>query len=252
MASKKKGSGGVVRRGSGERKRLPPDLEEFARSDEKRYRPARKHRPRLKDPRPAAVMPGVRNLDARDVHDQRAARMHSLLDSLAAGGAEGKAARPELDRLLAEAFLLAHHRGRSFVSFDAFVDTDLKLTPDDAMIHVDAGLEAMGLEREPLTDETVAIVMRTEAALLPKEGERRLEAKVRVYRDEAGEERVTIDVEAARAAPVLHAIGRQMTQLAEDQGVYTGRPPRAPRPGDDRDDRGPRGPRGGGDRGPKR
>lgn len=246
MATKKKDGGGVVRRGSGERKRLPPDLEEFARSDEKRYRPARKHRPRLKDPRPAAVIPGVRNLDARDVHDVRTARMHALLDSLAAGGDEGKAARPELDRLLAEAFLLGHHRGRSFVSFDAFVDTDLKLTPDDAMIHVDAGLAAMGLEREPLTEETVAIVMRAEAALLPKEGERRLEARLSIYRDEGGEERVTIDVEAARAAPVLHAIGRQMTQLAEDQGVYTGpgRPPRGPRPpGDDRDDRGPRGPK---------
>ena len=85
---------------------------------------------------------------------------------------------------------MGHHRGRSFVGFDAFVDSDLGLTPDDAMIHVDAGLaRRWGSRRDPLTEETVAAWMRAEAALLPRpprDGERpppKLEARIRVHRD---------------------------------------------------------------------
>src|SRR5690606_9926456 len=92
----------VVRRGKEDRKRLPADLEAFARGDEGRYRPARPERPRLQDPRPSATIAGVRNLDARDFHDRRCEAMEALLPSLTDEGPSAADDRERLGRLLAE------------------------------------------------------------------------------------------------------------------------------------------------------
>ncbi|HJK93803.1 MAG TPA: hypothetical protein RMH26_23895, partial [Polyangiaceae bacterium LLY-WYZ-15_(1-7)] len=61
MAKRKKRDPGkpvLRRRGSGEpRKGLDPELEALARGDEDVYRPRRKRGPRLRDPRPVALVP---------------------------------------------------------------------------------------------------------------------------------------------------------------------------------------------------
>jgi len=82
----------VVRRAPADRKRLPPELEEFARSDEKRLPPPRR-RPRLRDPRAAALIPGVANRDARLVFDQHLEQTRALLadDALSAQADEALA-----------------------------------------------------------------------------------------------------------------------------------------------------------------
>ena len=140
----------IVRRGKEDRKRLPADLEAFARGDEGRYRPSRPERPRLQDPRPSATIAGVRNLDARDFHDRRVAKMEALLPSVTSEEASAVADRDQLERLLAEAILTGHHRGRSFVSFDAFVDVGLGLAPARARELARHGAAQLGLAVDQL------------------------------------------------------------------------------------------------------
>ena len=70
----------VVKRPSEERKRLPPELEAFARSDEERLRirKPRQDRGKVNDPREGYLIPGVANRDARTVYDQRVQAMQTL------------------------------------------------------------------------------------------------------------------------------------------------------------------------------
>ena len=214
--SRKKPSAPVVKRGRDERQRLPADLEAFARSDERRLRRERKDRRRLNDPRPSANIPGVRNLDARDFHDARAEAMEALL----AGAKDESEGAPEDRRrlavLLAEALLLGHHRGRSFVSFDAFVDAALGLDPAEARALAAEGVDALDIadgDLSPLTEESVAVWVRAESALAAKG----LPGIVSVSRDGEGRERLRVDVPTDDAARALYAIGGRLGQLAADQ-----------------------------------
>jgi len=100
----------VVRRAPADRKRLPPELEEFARSDDKRLPPPRR-RPRLQDPRPTALIPGVANRDARLVFDHHLEQMREWLVS--------DDASAQLDEALAVLWLARLWRGRSLTSFAA-------------------------------------------------------------------------------------------------------------------------------------
>ena len=205
----------VVRRGKDERKRLPADLEAFARGDEGRYRPARQSRPRLQDPRPSATIPGVRNLDARDFHDQRVETMMALMPSLTDDNPSAEE-QEQLASLLAEAILVGHHRGRSFVSFDAFVDVALGLPPERARELAALGVVHLGLGADnlrQLSDETIAVFIRSEIALADKE----LPASVRILIDDKGTERIQVEVDSGMAASVLYAIGGRLSQLAADQ-----------------------------------
>ena len=215
----------VVRRSRDDRKRLPADLEAFARGDEGRYRPERPDRPRLQDPRPSATIAGVRNLDARDFHDRRVETMEALLPSLSDESPSAAEDRDHLGRLLAEAILTGQHRGRSFVSFDAFVDVALGIAPARARELAKRGVVQLGLsvdQLRQLSDETVAVFVRCETALTDKE----LPGKVSIVIDANGTERIRVEVDSNRAAQVLYAVGGRLSQLAADQDNKGGSAPK--------------------------
>lgn len=206
MATRKKGPPKPprppgVRRGGGPRKRLPEDLEEFARSDEKRFRPRRKGRPpRLKDPRAAGVLvPGVANRDARRVYEARA-------DALRRADGE------EREELLAEAQLLQVWRGFAITGFDAFVEDALGFPLEEARAQAARGAERLGVPLAPLSDDRVALWMRAEVGLLDAGG--RVTCR--------GEE-LRLHVPFAEALRGLDEVGRRIHPLVRDQP-----PPRKP------------------------
>lgn len=204
--------GRVVRRPKEERKGLPPDLEAFARSDERRLRRPGPRGPSLKDPRPVALVPGVSNRDARAVCDARLER----LESVKTGGDEGA-----LEDALAEVVLLGLWRGRALTGFDALVENVLSFPIDEARRLAEAGASRLGLPAEPLRPELVAAWFRAEAGLL----EERHEARVRAVRAASGEAMIEVTVSGLRAAEAFHAIGRRMTPLVRDHQPE-GVPPR--------------------------
>jgi len=198
----------VVRRPRGERKGLEPEFEALAAGEVDRLGgPAR--RPRLTDPRPQYLVPGVANRDARAVFDHRV----RVLETLAGAHREDPDDRGRRSRLgvgLAEAAALGLWRGRSLTSFDALAEQLLEI-PADA---------ARGLAREaaghddlhPFSEETVAIWMRAEAALL-EAGEG---GTVRV--DLIGDaERVHLDLPSGSAPTALATLGRLLGPLDRDR-----------------------------------
>jgi len=214
----------VVRRPRGERKGLEPEFEALAAGEVDRLGgPAR--RPRLTDPRPQYLVPGVANRDARAVFDHRV----RVLETLAGAHREDPDDRGRRSRLgvgLAEAAALGLWRGRSLTSFDALAEQLLEI-PADA---------ARGLAREaaghddlhPFSEETVAIWMRAEAALL-EQGEG--EARIRARRDPDGTERLSLDAESVAFAATVSTMAGRLRPLAREV-----RPTRPERPS-------PRGPR---------
>lgn len=193
----------VVRRPREERKRLSPELERLASGEEDRiYRP---RRPRLRDPRTVALVPGVANRDARRVYDAREAALRAAL----AGGDDG-----EVDRLLAEAVLLGAWRGKSLSGFDAFVEEVLGLAAAEARDRAVRGGAALGVgELERLTDEGVAAWMRIEAALL-EENVAGAQVAVRL---EGRKEVIHLALPVDPSPAALLAIGRRMVPLARDR-----------------------------------
>ncbi len=206
-------AGRVVRRPKEERRGLPPDLEAFARSDERRLRRAGPKGPKLKDPRPVALVPGVSNRDARAVCDARVERLRALL----AAGEDGP-----LSAALAEAVFLGLWRGRAFTGLGALTEDVLAFPLADADRLARAGASQVGLPCETLRPELVAAWFRAEAALL-EEGH---EAAVRAARSPAGEPVLEVAVSGARAADAFHAIGRRMTPLVRDHQPEGAPPPR--------------------------
>lgn len=216
----------VVRRSAADRKRLPPELEEFARSDDKRLRPRRSYKPRLRDPRAVALVPGVKNADARAIFE---ARLSNLTDLgwAAADGAAGAVAAHE--RALAEAVLLGVWRGRSLTSFDAFVEGLLELKADEARAAAERGAEAMGVPCEAASEEFVAVWMRAESALR----DAGLGGVVTVADGEPETLRFDLPVETAPEA--LDQMGRRMGSLVADRAEEADQ---GARPRGDRPDRG--------------
>ena len=93
--------GRVIRRDGRGTRTLPPELEAFARSDDKRL-PPRERPEGLRDPRAAALVPGVSNHDARIVHDRRVAALRASGEYAAqimAGLADGVAVVDARDRI---------------------------------------------------------------------------------------------------------------------------------------------------------
>ncbi len=188
----------VVRRGDGPRRRLAPELEALARGDADYVR-SRPPRPRLQDPRPVALVPGVANRDARAVFEARVEAMQSLRDDEAA-----------LGPLLAECLWLGLWRGRSVTGFDALVEEMLELPADRARGLAEVACHAAGLPAEPLPEELVAVWMRAEAALLEL-------GEGRVLVAPADGDTLTLRVAASAASTALEAIGRRMAPLASDR-----------------------------------
>jgi hypothetical protein len=198
---------------------LPPDLEAFARSDERRLRRPGPRGPKLKDPRPVALIPGVSNRDARAVHDARVERLRTLAEA-------GEGAQPALAEALAEAFVMGLWRGRALTGFDAMAVDVVGLSKDEAEQRLGEGFVAIGLPREAGRPELVAAWFRAEAALL-EEGHA---GTVGARPGPNGEVRLAVAVGPERLAEAFHAMGRRMTPLVRDHQPDAQGGPRRPPP----------------------
>ncbi|MCA9529159.1 MAG: hypothetical protein KC543_03355 [Myxococcales bacterium] len=221
--------GRVIRRDGRGTRTLPPELEAFARSDDKRL-PPRERPEGLRDPRAAALVPGVSNHDARIVHDRRVAALRALIDADAACSTD--TTRSALGRALAEARALELWRGRSVADFDAFAEGMLGLDPARARALADdgdAGLfgpsrEAGAAVQAPaarqadreLDPEAVAVWMRLEAALDEAAVPGFATLAPRDAAEAAAPVKLRLDLAAGSAPEALHLIGRRMTPLVRD------------------------------------
>jgi len=199
----------VVRREPESRKRLPPELEAFARSEGMRLPRAPKPAPapKLNDPRDSGLIPGVGNRDARLVADARIAELTKLIEARTTGDDDA------LARGLAEIVALGLWRGRSITAFDAFAEHVLGLDPAEAAALAERGRVALGLPEGRANEALIAMTMRTEAALR----ELGFGGRVSMSRDAQGRDHVVIDVPVASAPETLEAIGRRMAPLARDK-----------------------------------
>lgn len=221
-----KGSGappdprGVVRRSPRDRKRLPPELEALASGSVDRLRRP-PGRPRLADPRAHFLVPGVANRDARAVFDARLPQLRELAAAHREDPDDPEGAR-RLAEALRQAAALGLWRGRSLTGFDAFVEQLLDLAPAEARALVSA--TGAG-DVHPFSEETVAVWMRAEAAVI----EAGLEARVTAERDEDGAERLVLSAESVSFAAAAAAMGARLRPLSRE--VPPGRPPRPDRGG---------------------
>lgn len=183
----------VVRRPKEERKVLSPELEAFAAGDHDAIW-RRQQRGRLDDPRPVALVPGVKNADARAVFEARVRTMKAALEA-------GDEAR--LSEELAEAVLLELWRANSVVSFEALAEAVLGMALDRAEALAKSGKARLGLA-DALPEPVVAVWMRAEAALVVEGGGGR--AHVRGTQ-------LVVEMPLASAAQGLVAMGRRELPL---------------------------------------
>lgn len=197
----------VVRRPKIERKALPPQLEAFAAGDADAIWRRTEKRGQLDDPRMAALVPGVKNADARAVFEARAARMKA---ALAVGDDVG------LSCELAEARLVGLWRANSVVSFDALAESVLGIALDRADALAKAGQARLGLA-DKLNDAQIAVWLRAEASLVVEGGG----GRARVI---GGMLELEMPIESAAAA--LVAMGRrELPLVGQGQGrVVVDRP----------------------------
>jgi hypothetical protein len=206
---------GVVRRAPHERKRLPAELEAFARGDDDAlWRRERRNR-RVDDPRPvtATLVPGVANRDARMVTEARVRRLRKAIDA----GDESALAEE-----LAEAVRLGVWRGQSVVDFDAFAEAVLGIGAPRARALAMQGAAAMGAPCELADEATVALWMRAEAGLLEAAPDARVALRG---------ERLLLEVPLAHAAAALAGAGRRAAPMARvplEPDVVVDRPPGVP------------------------
>lgn len=201
----------IVKRAPQDRKRLPPDLEAFARGDDDALWRRQLKSGRLHDPRVVALIPGLKNADARAVYDAHLSKLLGLIDDVrAARGSDDAAAlasaRQRLAEALAVSYLCGVHRGQSIVSFDAFVDAVLRLPLDEARALVREGRASLGLE-EGLTDAQIALYLRVEAGVLEATRSARVSVKGGMLR---------IAVPLASAADALASVGFRAAPLARN------------------------------------
>lgn len=200
----------VVRREPAERKRLPPELEAFARSEDTRLpRKSRPVEPKLRDPRTTGLVPGVANRDARAVCDARVADVERLMARREAGENVDDALALEL----AEAVAMGVWRGRSVTSFDSFAVHVLRMTEEEASALAEKGRAALGWPEGRAPEALLAVWYRTEAALRESGFPGRASRKL----DEKGREHLVIDVELRHAPESLEEIGRRMGPLVRDK-----------------------------------
>lgn len=199
----------VVRREPESRKRLPPELEAFARSEGMRLpRANRPTEPKLHDPRDSGLIPGVGNRDARLVADSRITELTKLVGSRQEAGQEDA-----LAAALAEAVAIGLWRGRSVTAFDAFAEHVLGLEPSDAAALAERGRLALGLAEGLANEALVAIFFRTEAALR----ERGFGGRAGISREAPGRDQIVIRLPVTSAPEALEAVGRRMAPLARDK-----------------------------------
>jgi len=183
-----------VRRGREEKQALPPHLEAFARGDDDAIWRRERRGGRVNDPRPVALVPGVKNADARMVFEARVRRMQ-----------DAQADEATLGKELAEARLLGLWRAGNVVSFGALAEVALGLDEETAKRLSSAGRTALGLP-ERLSEAEIAVWMRAEAGLLEASDA----GRVRLSGD-----RLVLSVPIEDAARALACAGRREAPLAE-------------------------------------
>jgi hypothetical protein len=199
----------IVKRPSDERKKLPPELEAFARSQDEKLRVKRPRvdQGRINDPREGYVIAGVSNRDARAVYDARAASMRALW----ADGQADEAALTQLSQLLHEAQRLTLWRARRITGFDALAEQVVGIRPDRAQQLVDAWTEQSGESAAELNERTVAVWLRIEAGLY--EGDE----SVRVHlRGGPQGERFELSVRLSGASAAFAGAGARHAPLARE------------------------------------
>ncbi|MET0341738.1 MAG: hypothetical protein ABW252_12105 [Polyangiales bacterium] len=196
-----------VKRSPEHRRKLPPELEAFARSDEERLRIPRPRvdKGRVRDPREGYTVAGVANRDARAVYDVRASHMQALW----AGGAADEAALVELGQLFHDALRLELWRARRLTDFAAFSEDVLGVPLDKAEALAEAAGVRTGEPITPLTERAIALWLRTEAGLY--EGDERARARIRT-----GSEGPFIEIVVAlsEASTALAGVGARHLPLA--------------------------------------
>ncbi|MEM6961287.1 MAG: hypothetical protein AAF550_06030 [Myxococcota bacterium] len=233
-----------MRRPRSERKILAPEFEALARGEQQ---PFRHRRPRLRDTRTVALIPGVANRDARSVCDARTRELQFLLRRMSESAEQDEShytsglptesltnevegatnldsdasleadeASIELTKKLAEAAQLRLWRGRSVTSFESYAEAMLQLDSQHANELLAAGRQALSMEESAASDEAIAVAIRTEAAAL----ESGLELRVQIQ-GSFGDERIVLDVHVSSASETLRAIGRRLTPLAADHERQT-------------------------------
>lgn len=187
-------------------RQLPKDFDDLATGRTDRLpRPRRAPSP-LHDEREGAVIPGVRNSEARTVYDARVARLRAHL-------ANGREA--ELREGLEEVRGLALWRARNVTDYRAFAESVVGVTP--------ALAEELCASEAPaaLPEHAIALAIRAEAALLT----RAPGAEVRLRRSEGGL-RMTMEIgvgDVPRAVEAISDAGRAVVGLrrflrGEDSG----------------------------------
>ena len=203
---KSKGNAGVVRRSESRRQRLDPAYESLARGESDRVtRTSKPQRPRLRDPRPVALIPGVANRDARLVAAQRIESIKALVQSSTKSAA--------LDIELAEAIWLGLWRGNAVTSFEALAENVIGIDPKEASEAAQRVAEQLNIECQPLSDEVIACWMRMEVEL-SKHGDNN---RVRLAGHKEGEPQLQLSLSANMAPEILVGLGRYVGVLARDR-----------------------------------
>jgi len=208
-----------VKRPANERKKLPPELEAFARSQDEKLRVTRPRvdRGRVNDPREGYTIAGVANRDGRSVYDSRSEAMRALW----ADGKAGEAALLELGQLLHDAQRLVLWRARRLTGFDAFAEEVVGVPAKRGQELVDAHTAASGEAPTELSERNVAAWLRTEAGAY--EGDER--ARARISSTPHGM-KLVLTVSLAGASLALAGVGNRHAPLAREQ---EGGAPEAPR-----------------------
>lgn len=189
----------IVKRAPKDRKRLSPELEAFARGDDDAIWRREIKSGRVHDPRVVALIPGVKNSDARLVFDAHVARIREAMSAPV-----NDQTRAHLAEELAVVYACATYRGHSIVSFEAFAEAVLGMSADRAIALAKAGRVSLGLP-EALTEAEIAVWLRAEAGVLEVTPKGRVEVKGGV---------MTLTLPIERAAEALAAVGFREAPIA--------------------------------------
>jgi hypothetical protein len=181
-------------------RQLPKDFDDLATGKTERLpRPRRPPAP-LHDEREGAVIPGVRNTEARAVYDARVQALRALLGD--------ELRESELHAGLEETRKLRLWRARNVTDYRAFIESVVGVEPSTAQQL--AEIEQHAASEVP--DHVVALALRLEAALLAHSRG----ASVRVAQTEGGELRIGLELSVAdigHAVEALEDAGRAVSGL---------------------------------------
>ncbi|MEZ4255845.1 MAG: hypothetical protein R3A78_09055 [Polyangiales bacterium] len=162
-----------------------------------------------------ALLPGVANRDAREVAEAYVDRLRA---ELKASSGEGRTV--VVGEQLLRVVQLGLWRGLNVTSFEAFVEQILEIPFAEARRWVGDAEKRLGVVADRLSDEAIAVWVRTEIAFLETE----IQGKVSVMSTADEREVLCVEVMVDNASQVFAALGRKHAALAADQ--MRGAPPK--------------------------